>query len=96
MTQRLTPRFVVLMAVIALAIPGVAAASDCLPVTVCFTPGGNCTQLIVQALGEAKRTVPIAKALLDAHKRGVFGEDRPASPRARAIKDLAPKLSRLP
>jgi phosphatidylserine/phosphatidylglycerophosphate/cardiolipin synthase-like enzyme len=48
---------------------------------VCFTPGGNCTDAIVQALGNAKRTVlvqaysftsaPIAKALLDAHKRGV-------------------------
>jgi phosphatidylserine/phosphatidylglycerophosphate/cardiolipin synthase-like enzyme len=50
-------------------------------VTVCFTPGENCTGTIVQALGEAKRTIqaqaysftsaPIAKALLDAHKRGV-------------------------
>jgi hypothetical protein len=26
-------------------------------VTVCFTPGGNCTDAIVQALGNAKRTV---------------------------------------
>jgi phosphatidylserine/phosphatidylglycerophosphate/cardiolipin synthase-like enzyme len=50
-------------------------------VTVCFTPGGNCTDAIVQALSEAKRTMlvqayaftaaPIAKALLDAHTRGV-------------------------
>jgi phosphatidylserine/phosphatidylglycerophosphate/cardiolipin synthase-like enzyme len=50
-------------------------------VTVCFTPGGNCTDGIVQALGNAKRTIlvqaysftsaRIAKALLDAHKRGV-------------------------
>jgi hypothetical protein len=50
-------------------------------VTVCFTPGGNCTDAIVQALGNAKRTIlvqaysftsaPIAKALLDAHRRGV-------------------------
>jgi phosphatidylserine/phosphatidylglycerophosphate/cardiolipin synthase-like enzyme len=50
-------------------------------VTVCFTPGGNCTDTIVQALTQAKRTIlvqaysftaaPIAKALLDAHKRGV-------------------------
>jgi phosphatidylserine/phosphatidylglycerophosphate/cardiolipin synthase-like enzyme len=50
-------------------------------VTVCFTPGENCTGTIVQALGGAKHTVlaqaysftsaPIAKALLDAHKRGV-------------------------
>jgi phosphatidylserine/phosphatidylglycerophosphate/cardiolipin synthase-like enzyme len=50
-------------------------------VTVCFTPGDNCTNLIVKALGDAKRSIlvqaysftsaPIAKALLDAHKRGV-------------------------
>jgi phosphatidylserine/phosphatidylglycerophosphate/cardiolipin synthase-like enzyme len=50
-------------------------------VTACFTPGGNCTDAIVQALGGAKRTIlvqayaftsaPIAKALLDAHTRGV-------------------------
>jgi phosphatidylserine/phosphatidylglycerophosphate/cardiolipin synthase-like enzyme len=49
--------------------------------TVCFTPGENCTELIVHALGEAKRSIlvqaysftsaPIAKALLDAHRRGV-------------------------
>jgi hypothetical protein len=26
-------------------------------VTVCFTPGGNCTDAIVQALGNAKRTI---------------------------------------
>ena len=50
-------------------------------VTVCFTPGGNCTSVIVRALSDAKRTIlvqayaftsaPIAKALLDAHTRGV-------------------------
>lgn len=50
-------------------------------VTVCFTPGGKCTDAIVTVLSHAKRTVlvqaysftsaPIAKALLDAHKRGV-------------------------
>jgi phosphatidylserine/phosphatidylglycerophosphate/cardiolipin synthase-like enzyme len=50
-------------------------------VTACFTPGGNCTDAIVQALADAKRTIlvqaysftsaPIAKALLDAHKRSV-------------------------
>jgi phosphatidylserine/phosphatidylglycerophosphate/cardiolipin synthase-like enzyme len=50
-------------------------------VTVCFTPGGNCTEQIVKALGEAKSSIlvqaysftsaPIAKALLEAHKRGV-------------------------
>ena len=50
-------------------------------VTVCFTPGGNCTEQIVNALGEAKSSIlvqaysftpaTIAKALLDAHKRGM-------------------------
>ena len=49
-------------------------------VTVCFTPGGNCTDAIVHARGNAKRRVlvqaysftsaPIAKALLDAYTRG--------------------------
>jgi phosphatidylserine/phosphatidylglycerophosphate/cardiolipin synthase-like enzyme len=46
-----------------------------------FTPGGNCTELIVHAVGGAKTSIlvqaysftstPIAKALLDAHTRGV-------------------------
>jgi phosphatidylserine/phosphatidylglycerophosphate/cardiolipin synthase-like enzyme len=49
--------------------------------TVCFTPGGNCTDLIVQAISGANAGIlvqaysftstPIAKALLDAHTRGV-------------------------
>jgi phosphatidylserine/phosphatidylglycerophosphate/cardiolipin synthase-like enzyme len=49
--------------------------------TVCFTPGGNCTELIVDAIAGGKTSVlvqaysftsaAIAKALLDAHKRGV-------------------------
>jgi hypothetical protein len=48
---------------------------------VCFTPGGNCTDAIVEALNDAKRTIlvqaysftltPIAKAPLEAHKRGM-------------------------
>jgi phosphatidylserine/phosphatidylglycerophosphate/cardiolipin synthase-like enzyme len=51
------------------------------PITVCFTPGGNCTEQIVKALGDAKSSIlvqaysftsaPIAKALLEAHTRGV-------------------------
>ena len=61
--------------------PSSSATTTPSAVTVCFTPGGNCTDAIVQALGGAKRTIlaqaysftsaPIAKALLDAHKRGV-------------------------
>jgi phosphatidylserine/phosphatidylglycerophosphate/cardiolipin synthase-like enzyme len=48
---------------------------------VCFTPGANCTQLIVKTLNMAKKTievqaysftsVPIASALIDATKRGI-------------------------
>jgi phosphatidylserine/phosphatidylglycerophosphate/cardiolipin synthase-like enzyme len=61
--------------------PVPSASTTPAPVSVCFTPGGNCTDQIVKALGEAKHTIlvqaysftsaPIAKALLDAHKRGV-------------------------
>jgi phosphatidylserine/phosphatidylglycerophosphate/cardiolipin synthase-like enzyme len=46
-----------------------------------FSPNGGCTEVIVDQLNEAKRQVlvqaysftsaPIAKALVDAHKRGV-------------------------
>jgi phosphatidylserine/phosphatidylglycerophosphate/cardiolipin synthase-like enzyme len=48
---------------------------------VCFTPGGDCTGLIVAALGHARQRVlvqayaftsaPIARALVEAHRRGV-------------------------
>jgi phosphatidylserine/phosphatidylglycerophosphate/cardiolipin synthase-like enzyme len=81
MCHRSVGHLVVLMVLLALATPALAGEHDCLPVTVCFTPGGNCTGLIVQALANAKRTVPvqaysftsapIAKAVLEAHKRGV-------------------------
>jgi phosphatidylserine/phosphatidylglycerophosphate/cardiolipin synthase-like enzyme len=52
--------------------------------SVCFTPGQNCTAVIVKVLSEAKTSVyvqaysftsaPIAKALIDAQKRGVHVE----------------------
>jgi phosphatidylserine/phosphatidylglycerophosphate/cardiolipin synthase-like enzyme len=61
--------------------PAPSATTRPSAVTVCFTPGENCTDTIVNTLGGAKRTVlvqaysftsaPLAKALLDAHKRGV-------------------------
>jgi phosphatidylserine/phosphatidylglycerophosphate/cardiolipin synthase-like enzyme len=48
---------------------------------VCFTPGGNCTQDVVNAIGDAKKQIlvqaysftsaPIARALMMAHERGV-------------------------
>ena len=50
-------------------------------IQVYFSPAGGCTEAVVEALGRAKKTVfvqaysftsaPIAKALVDAHKRGV-------------------------
>ncbi len=50
-------------------------------IQVFFSPNGGCTQAVVDALAQAKTTVkvqaysftsaPIAKALVDAHKRGV-------------------------
>lgn len=50
-------------------------------VQVCFSPNGGCTDAIVNAIGKAKSEIlvqaysftsaPIAKALVDAHKRGV-------------------------
>jgi phosphatidylserine/phosphatidylglycerophosphate/cardiolipin synthase-like enzyme len=61
--------------------PTVAQPSIAGGTTVCFTPGGNCTDIIVNALAGAKTSIlvqaysftstPIAKALLDAHTRGV-------------------------
>ena len=48
---------------------------------ICFTPGENCTQLIVSAIKEAKQEIlvqaysftstPIIKALIDQHRKGV-------------------------
>jgi phosphatidylserine/phosphatidylglycerophosphate/cardiolipin synthase-like enzyme len=61
--------------------PTVTQPSTSAGTTVCFTPGGNCTDHIVQAITGAKTSIlvqaysftsaPIAKALLDAHKRGI-------------------------
>lgn len=52
-----------------------------LPWTVCFSPRGGCTQLVVNTLASARSTVlvqaysftsePIAQALAEAHARGV-------------------------
>ena len=51
------------------------------PVQVCFSPNGGCTGAIISEIEQAKTEIlvqaysftsaPIAKALLDAHKRGV-------------------------
>ncbi len=54
------------------------------PTQVYFSPNGGCTEAIVEALGKAKAQIlvqaysftskVIAKALVDAHKRGVYTE----------------------
>ncbi|OPY82513.1 MAG: Phospholipase D precursor [Syntrophorhabdus sp. PtaU1.Bin153] len=51
------------------------------PAKVCFSPDGNCTQVIIKEIASARSEIlvqaysftsaPIAKALIDAHKRGV-------------------------
>jgi phosphatidylserine/phosphatidylglycerophosphate/cardiolipin synthase-like enzyme len=56
-------------------------ATDCPILKVCFTPGQNCTETIVGHLNQAKQSIfvqaysftsaPIAKALMQAKKRGV-------------------------
>ena len=82
---RETVKFVALVCLLALVgcpakqPPG---ASQPTGITVYFSPGGGCTDAIVNALAGAKETVyvqaysftsaPIAKALVDAHKRGVM------------------------
>ena len=62
-------------------LPVMAADARAPKVSVYFSPDGGCTDAVVQALGKARSTVlvqaysftsaPIAKALVDAHKRGV-------------------------
>lgn len=50
-------------------------------IQLCFTPGQDCTSLVVNTIRDAKKSIlvqaysftsaPIAKALVDAHKRGI-------------------------
>ena len=58
-----------------------AATVPAADIQVFFSPNGGCTDAIVDVLGQAKETIlvqaysftsaPIAKAVIDAHKRGV-------------------------
>jgi hypothetical protein len=74
----------VLGLVLATASPSTAAESFNAQVSVCFSPHGDCTVIIVQELSTAKKhalmqaysftSAPIAKALIEAHKRGGRGE----------------------
>jgi hypothetical protein len=48
---------VMLLVLFILAAPLLAAESACPAMTTGFTPGGHCTDVIVQALGNATRTI---------------------------------------
>ena len=65
------------------AVPGGfwAASALAADIQACFTPGQNCQGLVVDAIGQAQKSIlvqaysftsaPIAQALVEAHKRGV-------------------------
>jgi len=70
---------ILLLAVVCARADAVIASED--SAQVCFTPGSNCTGFIVSAIGRARSEIlvqaysftsqPIAKALVNAHRRGV-------------------------
>jgi len=84
----MTVKTKLLMILCLLALPITAAAKDLTlsnaPAQVLFSPHGGCTESIVEALSKAKSEVlvqaysftskPIAKALVDAHRRGIHVE----------------------
>lgn len=71
-------RLLPLLLILSLLSPASLPAAN---ITVHFSPGGGCTDTIVHEIGQARKSillqaysftsVPIAKALTDAHKRGV-------------------------
>ena len=73
-------RYRMLLAALVLAFLPVAAARGAEPEP-CFTPGDDCTGVILREIRQARSSIlfqaymftatPIARALLDAHKRGV-------------------------
>jgi phosphatidylserine/phosphatidylglycerophosphate/cardiolipin synthase-like enzyme len=79
---------ILILALILFCAAAPAARADTLnlsgPAELCFTPGGDCTGMLVQAIGQAQKTIyvqaysftsaPIAKALADAERRGVHVE----------------------
>jgi phosphatidylserine/phosphatidylglycerophosphate/cardiolipin synthase-like enzyme len=74
-------RSIVLALGLLLSVPCSASTFIDTPYTVCFTPGGDCTDEIVDAINSAKQSIlvqaysftskPIASALVNAKKRGV-------------------------
>jgi phosphatidylserine/phosphatidylglycerophosphate/cardiolipin synthase-like enzyme len=80
-TRRLGILAILLVGVILAACAGVLAIPPTSQIAVYFSPHGGCTDAVVKKLDAAKESVlvqaytftsaPIAKALMDAHKRGV-------------------------
>ena len=75
------PFTILFLAIFLLTFPFSLVAQEKLSWSVYFSPHGGCTEAVVKELGQAKTSVlvqaysftsaPIAKALLNAHKRGV-------------------------
>lgn len=71
----------ILSLILAVALLATTQAADAPKTVVYFSPRGGCTEAVVDALGKARKTIlvqaysftsaPIAKALVDAQKRGV-------------------------
>ena len=73
--------YAILVALLVSAVPASALAAEQAPLRVCFTPGGDCTGLVVDEIAAARHqilvqaysftSVPILSALRAAHLRGV-------------------------
>ena len=73
--------YALLVALLVSAAPAPAPAAEQAPLQVCFTPGGDCTDLVVREIAAARHqvlvqaysftSVPILSALHAAHDRGV-------------------------
>jgi phosphatidylserine/phosphatidylglycerophosphate/cardiolipin synthase-like enzyme len=87
-TMRNALRSIFIATVLVLVLSGGLLAKEIIltngAIQVCFSPGGGCTNAIVGELNKAKKEIlvqaysftsqPIAKALVEAHKRGVRTE----------------------
>jgi len=75
------PLYALMVALLVSTVPPAALAAEQAPLQVCFTPGGDCTDLVVGQIAAARHqilvqaysftSVPILSALRAAHARGV-------------------------
>jgi len=75
------PVYALMVALLVSTVPPAALAAEQAPLQVCFTPGGDCTDLVVGQIAAARHqilvqaysftSVPILSALRAAHARGV-------------------------